>query len=61
MLLGNAQVPSVTVRERAKFAPEVARRFLSFSACGMRNARKRVQVSGRPGRKRNGRQRCRDD
>ena len=31
-LSGNAQVPSVTVRERARLAYEVARRFLSFSA-----------------------------
>jgi len=32
MLLGNAQVPSVTVRERARFAPEVASRWRSCSA-----------------------------
>jgi hypothetical protein len=32
-LLGNAHVPSVTVRLRAKLAPEVARRLESFSAC----------------------------
>jgi hypothetical protein len=31
-LLGNAHTPSVTVRERSKLAPEVARRFLSLSA-----------------------------
>ena len=34
-LLGNAQVPSVTVRLRAKLAPEVARRLESFSACAV--------------------------
>ena len=40
-LLGNAQVPSVTVRLRAKLAPEVARRLESFSACRSGRVRQR--------------------